>query len=296
MLENANRIFLAVSDFGNLKRAADFLCLTPSAVSHAILNMEKEYGFTLFNRARTGLTLTENGKAVKEYIMRIAKDHADLDKYISSVNDMASGVLRVGINLTATILWLPDILKSFKEKFPGIEISIYEGLYRDINKWLNSYEIDIGIASYTKSSKHPFRHLYNDPYVCVAPKDFKPRYGNTVQVDELRDNNLLIHFDAIELECRDFLEANSLKYDNHYIIQDNEALLTLIRSGNGLGLSPYMCCCNFGDSANIYPISPPFLRTIVAYLPNSDFVDPIVEQFYSECEAAVAKYAATVSI
>ena len=131
MLDNANRIFLAVADYGNLKKAAEFLCLTPSAVSHAILNMEKEYGFLLFNRARTGLTLTENGKEVHKYIMRIAKDHSDLDKYVSSVNDMTSGVLRVGINLTATILWLPDILESFQKKYPGIELSIYEGLYRD---------------------------------------------------------------------------------------------------------------------------------------------------------------------
>ena len=61
-------IFLKVAELGNITLAADALAYTQSGVSHAIAAMEREAGCTLFHRSKTGVTLTENGKALLQLV------------------------------------------------------------------------------------------------------------------------------------------------------------------------------------------------------------------------------------
>jgi DNA-binding transcriptional LysR family regulator len=53
--------FEAVARLHQLRRAADELCVTPSAVSHRIRQLETQLGFKLFDCG--GFTLTPDGAA-----------------------------------------------------------------------------------------------------------------------------------------------------------------------------------------------------------------------------------------
>ena len=53
-----------VAEVQSFTKAAEVLGLTQSAVSHAISSMEKDFGFNLIHRNRTGVTLTEDGRAM----------------------------------------------------------------------------------------------------------------------------------------------------------------------------------------------------------------------------------------
>ncbi|MER1988943.1 MAG: LysR family transcriptional regulator [Solibacillus isronensis] len=50
-----------VAEVHSFTKAASVLGLTQSAVSHAVSSLEKEFGFNLIHRNRTGVTLTEDG-------------------------------------------------------------------------------------------------------------------------------------------------------------------------------------------------------------------------------------------
>lgn len=48
--------------------AAKQLQVTPSAISHSINSLEKELGFSLFVRSRSGVRLTPNGQDRKSVV------------------------------------------------------------------------------------------------------------------------------------------------------------------------------------------------------------------------------------
>ncbi len=68
---------------GSLARAADTLALTAAAVSQQIRQLEQHLGITLFIRAKSGVTLTEQGADYLAYVqeafetLRVAQQHVE---------------------------------------------------------------------------------------------------------------------------------------------------------------------------------------------------------------------------
>ncbi|UNK26915.1 LysR substrate-binding domain-containing protein [Serratia plymuthica] len=68
---------------GSLARAADSLALTAAAVSQQIRQLEQHLGIQLFTRAKSGVTLTEQGADYLAYVqeafetLRVAQQHVD---------------------------------------------------------------------------------------------------------------------------------------------------------------------------------------------------------------------------
>lgn len=57
-------VFLAVAETGGVRRAANRLCITQSAVAKAISQLEAELGCPLFDRSALGLRLNEAGQSL----------------------------------------------------------------------------------------------------------------------------------------------------------------------------------------------------------------------------------------
>ena len=55
------RAFVRTAELHSLTRAAEDLNYTQSNISHMIQALEKEYGFQLLERSKSGVSLTENG-------------------------------------------------------------------------------------------------------------------------------------------------------------------------------------------------------------------------------------------
>ena len=70
---NALRAFVAIGKHGNLKDAATKLFVTPSALSHQLKNMEDMLETQLFQRNKSGLSLTTSGKLI--YDDQIGRAH-----------------------------------------------------------------------------------------------------------------------------------------------------------------------------------------------------------------------------
>ena len=60
------RYILEVERCGSMNRAAQDLFISQSALSTAILEVEKELGITIFRRSNRGVVLTEDGHQVQE--------------------------------------------------------------------------------------------------------------------------------------------------------------------------------------------------------------------------------------
>lgn len=78
------KLVKAVTDYGNLSKAATHLNLTPSAVSHQLKKAETEIGLPLFKRNNRGLTITEAGQAIYDYSLAVVEEDTLLQSKLAA--------------------------------------------------------------------------------------------------------------------------------------------------------------------------------------------------------------------
>lgn len=82
------QVFQTIADVGSFQKAADLLGLTPSAVSHTISSMENELGFSVFNRSKAGISLTNYGEKLLPYINGVLNSDESLQQVIADLNGL----------------------------------------------------------------------------------------------------------------------------------------------------------------------------------------------------------------
>jgi LysR family transcriptional regulator, transcriptional activator for dmlA len=122
-MDRMRRIELLVraAEAGSFARAARFLQVDPSAVSHAIAELERELKTTLFYRTTRQLRLTEEGEEIYRHGCNILRELGELESAASKAPERLTGILRVGLGVTGPHIIMPR-LPEFLRRHPGLQI------------------------------------------------------------------------------------------------------------------------------------------------------------------------------
>ena len=101
------QIFLTAVELGSLTAAGDALGYTPSNVSYAVAQLEKEWSVRLLTRDKSGIHLTPEGQTLLPYIRRVWEDELLLRDQRQALAREESRVIRVGAFSSVTAQWLP---------------------------------------------------------------------------------------------------------------------------------------------------------------------------------------------
>ena len=97
------QILKAVADMGSFNKAAEVLGLTPSAVSHSIAALEKELGFAVLVRSKSGVSLTSYGEKLLPYVNVVLNSDESLQQEISELNGLKKGKVKLGVFSNSSI-------------------------------------------------------------------------------------------------------------------------------------------------------------------------------------------------
>lgn len=148
LLTTAARCLVEVAEAGSIRRAAEHMNLSASAVNRQILNLEDELGTRLLERLPRGVTLTPAGILVLDRINRFGKEiddlHIDLKQIIVSDKrtDVKIGVMDCLIGDVFTRL-LHDVAALYKSLNFKVHVSF---LASDLLERLNNHELDLVIV------------------------------------------------------------------------------------------------------------------------------------------------------
>ncbi len=137
--------FLTAADELNFTRAAEKLFISPQSLSSHISKLEGELGVSLFKRT-TPMTLTYAGEVFRRNCARIMDIKHQTTQELRDIRDFRRGVLSVGISHTRGRVIFPAILPTFHQKYPTIEIKLFEGNTEALDAALLSGEIDLMIS------------------------------------------------------------------------------------------------------------------------------------------------------
>jgi LysR family transcriptional regulator, cys regulon transcriptional activator len=132
----------------NLTEVAKALHTSQPGVSRQIRELEDELGVDLF--VRTGkrlISLTEVGKLIIPTIEKMLKDAENLKRAGEDFKQQATGRLSIATTHSQARYALPDTVREFLQRFPGVRFNLHQGTGDQVAQLLVSGEADVGIAT-----------------------------------------------------------------------------------------------------------------------------------------------------
>ena len=140
------RTFMAVSDAGSVRVAAESLLVSQPAVSAAIASLERELGVALVARHGRGLRLTAAGTAFADDVRTSLGLLDQGSRRARSIEDPARGLVRLVAVATAAERVLLPVVARFREQHPEAGVTIQVGNRTTVWEILRHHEADLVVA------------------------------------------------------------------------------------------------------------------------------------------------------
>lgn len=140
------RYFRAVAEEGSVRAAARALNVAASAISRQLLLLEQALETPLFDRSGRGLNLTPSGEVLLKGLRQAAQAHeATLDQ-LSALKGLKRGLLRIATVESVSVSILPDMLLTFAQLYPGIEVAVTVAGSEAVAALVRDHQADLGFT------------------------------------------------------------------------------------------------------------------------------------------------------
>lgn len=191
------RYFIMVAEERHFTRAAARLNMQQPPLSQQIRALEQELGFDLFKRHPKGVDLTAGGLVfLDEARVILARvEHGALKA--SRAAQGIEGTLVIGFTSSAAAHPLiPRIIRAYRERYPGVELSINEGSAREVTEDSIEKRLDIGIlrAPVSTHQSLTFHRLLNEEMLLTLPTGHPllDAPGSAIPLTALKDERFIL--------------------------------------------------------------------------------------------------------
>ncbi|MEM7253367.1 MAG: LysR substrate-binding domain-containing protein [Pseudomonadota bacterium] len=135
-----------VAKAGSIRRAAEALAITPSALNRRILSIEEELGAQIFERIPGGVRLNTAGEYLVHYIRQ---QNSDLERVLSQIADL-SGMRRGHISIACSQALLPHFItreiNRYRAEHPAVTFTVLLRDREGAEEVLHNYSADIALV------------------------------------------------------------------------------------------------------------------------------------------------------
>lgn len=128
---------------GSILKAAQNLCISSSALSKYIRNIEDDLGMELFQRGGKIFTLTYAGERYLAWAKEILIQNQEMEKEMRSIRTHQSGRIRLGFPRVGAPLVINTVLPRFRKMHPNISLALYENDSGKLIQMLADNELDM---------------------------------------------------------------------------------------------------------------------------------------------------------
>ena len=132
-----------VARAGSIRKAADQLNVTASAVNRRIMDLEEELGAQLFERKPRGVRLTAAGELFVRYLRQQGADVERMKSQIEDLKGMRRGTVRIACSQALALDFLPREIADFRMRHPQVAFDIKVADHEHAMALLASYQVDL---------------------------------------------------------------------------------------------------------------------------------------------------------
>lgn len=188
------RYFLTVVREEGINRAAEVLHITQPTLSRQLAQLEDEVGVKLFHRGSRKITLTNEGILLRRRAEEILSLVDRTERELMEQEKMVEGRIVIGGGELSAMRELPDIIASFREKYPLVTFDLFTGSADLVKEQMEKGLIDIGVLlEPIDMEKFDYIRLKGRErwVVLMRPEDPLTRKAE-IQAEDLRDAPLIL--------------------------------------------------------------------------------------------------------
>ncbi|MEK1928736.1 MAG: LysR substrate-binding domain-containing protein [Pararhizobium sp.] len=140
-------VFHAVVTNGTASKAADVLRISQPAVSKAVMELERQVGFELFDRSSGRMTPTPEAQLFFREVDASFSGLSYLRSAAARIRDFGSGEIRVASLSALSTNIVPKVLKAFQDRHPRVAITYQARTSSMVKDLVASGQFDIGVAA-----------------------------------------------------------------------------------------------------------------------------------------------------
>lgn len=141
------RYAIMLSETLNFSQVADSLGISQPSLSKQIISLENELGIKLFDRNHSPMTLTPAGEYFVKHAQELLYKEEQLLKAIEGFQSGANGKLTIGVTPFRSLYLMPEIIRKFKEKYPGVSVSLIEACSAQLRKEAIEGKYDFAVVN-----------------------------------------------------------------------------------------------------------------------------------------------------
>lgn len=169
------RYILTIAEEESITKAAKQLYITQPALSQRLKQIQGAYEINIFSFDSDGAHLTRDGLCFIKYARKILSCDENLKRELADLHGLRSGTLRIGFSQLASSAIFQDIVTSFHQAFPNVQLRFIEEPSIRIESYLLSGKADIGILHFPSSKELNSEVIFHDRLVLI------PRYQSQLK-------------------------------------------------------------------------------------------------------------------
>jgi len=238
------RYFTAIVQWKGYRQASRHLYIAQPSISQAVADLEGELGIKLFAREGRVAKLTPEGQVFYEEAL---KTLAQAERSITTAQRAAKGeigTLGIGFMGFTSYLFLPDLIRKYKSRHPGVAMRLVEDVPGGQDIAFDRGEIDIAFTrplSADRRAHYDTRLLFSEPLVAALCKARKVR-AKRIRIADLAGERFIVFqrssspavFDTIVRVCND--NGFSPRLQNE--LNNMNSVLATVEAGEGVAIIP----------------------------------------------------------
>jgi LysR family cys regulon transcriptional activator len=240
------RYLAAVAQSGlNITAAAHKLHTSQPGVSKQIKLLEDELGFQVFVREGRNLTrITPAGQQVIDRALRILQEAQSIRDLSTELRDEGKGSLSIGTTHTQARYVLPDVIRAFLGRYPGVRVNLHQGTSEQIAEMVAGDHIDCAIATGSEAlfSELTLLPCYRWHRTVIVPRGHPLASGGRLTLRALAAFPLITYtfsFSGPSSLHEAFAKA-ALIPNVAITARDADVIQTYVRLGLGVGIVAHM--------------------------------------------------------
>jgi LysR family transcriptional regulator, hca operon transcriptional activator len=266
------RYFIAVADAGSLTVAAEQkLHTSQPSLSRQIRDLEQEVGVQLINRGAYGIELTSAGKAFLDHArMALLQAEAAKEAALRAAEPPRLN-LALGFMSGAEIDLLPEVERTLRDEFPGIDIRLSSDYSPVLAKALMRRKLDAAfIRPEAQMEDLRYKRVRTDSMLFVLPRDHRLASHTAIAPQEIANEIFCLPSRAAPTVRRvvlDYFSRAGIDLKPEYEVHNVVHAISMITSTHAIMLLPAYTRRYLPDSIVTRPVEgeAPTLDLVIAH-------------------------------
>ncbi|MGW8115204.1 LysR family transcriptional regulator [Caproicibacterium sp. NSD3] len=232
MDEKDFKLLCVLNETRNITHAAEKLYITQSALSKRIKAIEQELGTEMLLRSRQGIRFTPAGEAVLAHSAVAATEMENMRQSLLAMKDEVCGTLNAGISVNYALYRLPDVLATYHEQYPKVNLHITTGQSHHLYQQMLAGALDVAVLR----GEYPWKgmqFLLSQENICVIcqQENADRPLSDYLYINHKTDSNLA------SLMSR-WIHEQGITAQTGFCVDNVTTCVEMVRRGLGWGLLP----------------------------------------------------------